>query len=583
MHISQVKIKGFRNYKSDIINFNEKTLIIGQNDIGKSNLLYALRLLLDKNISDSELELDESDFYVYEETNEIAIQIKFSKIVEACVVEKFKGYVHDSGDLFICLKAERDSTGKIETKFYAGKDEDSLDEISGRFYIKTLNIEYVGSSRNLGNYIKKERKRLLQDAMKIRTEAEVSQDNSTMDAIKTDIVKTNIKIKSLSYISRSTESVNNELSKMSSHHKDTDINFNVVTNTADDILNNLELVSRVNEKDLIVGGYGRNNQIFISLWTRKNQIQEEIPTSVTIYCIEEPEAHLHPHQQRKLARYLINELNGQVILSSHSPQIASEFESKSIIRLYDDNNCTRSANNGCSEAIEEAFDGFSYRLNIIPAEAFFSKAVLLVEGPSEELFYKALANSLGIDLDRLNISILKVDGIGFKIYIYVLKALGIKYVIRTDNDIFKNSNGVGFRCAGVQRCIDVYKTYFESVPEIEALLTKEESIKKLKRGSIPKSVQSLVNQFQNQFESIGLFLANFDLENDMYSSAIKNELESFYERNSQAEVVKKMTENKALTMYSFLKEHWGALSKLKSDDLAKPLIRCVELVGESID
>lgn len=41
-------MKGFRNFKDTKVNFNEKTLIIGANDIGKSNLIYALRILLDK-------------------------------------------------------------------------------------------------------------------------------------------------------------------------------------------------------------------------------------------------------------------------------------------------------------------------------------------------------------------------------------------------------------------------------------------------------------------------------------------------------------------------------------------------------
>lgn len=50
MYITNVLMKGFRNFKDTKVNFNEKTLIIGANDIGKSNLIYALRILLDKKI-----------------------------------------------------------------------------------------------------------------------------------------------------------------------------------------------------------------------------------------------------------------------------------------------------------------------------------------------------------------------------------------------------------------------------------------------------------------------------------------------------------------------------------------------------
>ena len=60
-----------------------------------------------------------------------------------------------------------------------------------------------------------------------------------------------------------------------------------------------------------------------------------------------------------------------------------------------------------------------YRMSILPAEAFFASAVLLVEGPSEMLFYNVLAEKIGVDLDALNISILSVDGIQFDVYIKI--------------------------------------------------------------------------------------------------------------------------------------------------------------------
>lgn len=46
MILKQIYIKGFRNYKEAMINFEKNTLIIGANDIGKTNLIYALRQLL---------------------------------------------------------------------------------------------------------------------------------------------------------------------------------------------------------------------------------------------------------------------------------------------------------------------------------------------------------------------------------------------------------------------------------------------------------------------------------------------------------------------------------------------------------
>ena len=57
MRLEKLRIKGFRNFNDAEVVFQEKSLIIGANDVGKTNLLYALRLLFDKTISEHDLEL----------------------------------------------------------------------------------------------------------------------------------------------------------------------------------------------------------------------------------------------------------------------------------------------------------------------------------------------------------------------------------------------------------------------------------------------------------------------------------------------------------------------------------------------
>ncbi len=42
MKIDRVILKGFRNYKIATINFNNNTLIIGENDVGKTNLILCI-------------------------------------------------------------------------------------------------------------------------------------------------------------------------------------------------------------------------------------------------------------------------------------------------------------------------------------------------------------------------------------------------------------------------------------------------------------------------------------------------------------------------------------------------------------
>ena len=55
MILADITLKGFRNYKDAHIKLEKNTLIIGANDVGKTNLIWAMRLLLDRSLSDYDL------------------------------------------------------------------------------------------------------------------------------------------------------------------------------------------------------------------------------------------------------------------------------------------------------------------------------------------------------------------------------------------------------------------------------------------------------------------------------------------------------------------------------------------------
>lgn len=82
MQIEKVRIKGFRNFVDEEIVFAQQTLIIGPNDIGKTNLLYALRILLDRSLSDRDLDLEISDYNIYSVEKEVQITLYFTDVVE---------------------------------------------------------------------------------------------------------------------------------------------------------------------------------------------------------------------------------------------------------------------------------------------------------------------------------------------------------------------------------------------------------------------------------------------------------------------------------------------------------------------
>ncbi len=70
MHLQKIFIKNFRNFSEFTINFdNGFQTIIGENNVGKSNLYHAIRLILDTNLSYKDRLLEEQNFNGFKETS----------------------------------------------------------------------------------------------------------------------------------------------------------------------------------------------------------------------------------------------------------------------------------------------------------------------------------------------------------------------------------------------------------------------------------------------------------------------------------------------------------------------------------
>ena len=64
MHISSIVVVNFRNFKFlEIRNLSGAAVIVGENGVGKTNLVAALRLVLDPSLPDTARELDAEDFW----------------------------------------------------------------------------------------------------------------------------------------------------------------------------------------------------------------------------------------------------------------------------------------------------------------------------------------------------------------------------------------------------------------------------------------------------------------------------------------------------------------------------------------
>ena len=507
----------------------------------------------------------------------MVIRAYLSDVVEDCVVARMPGYISNDGQMVIQFKAWRQD-GKVDYRFYCGKSdrEEDLKECAGPFYRKYMNIKYIGSRRDFWGFINKSKMQLLNQAKQNRSEEVIAADDALYTELAERLKFVDEKIPELSYVKNATEQLNGELAKLSIHNKEQEVLFDTSAMDIEQVISNVSISSKHKHKRLVIGGEGRINQIYLSLWATQNQ-QTATSNEVSIVCIEE---------QRELAAYLGQMLNGQVILTSHSPFIVSEFSPNSIIRLYKDkNNQTNVASDGCSEAIEAGFEGLGYRMSVLPAEAFFADYVILVEGPSEEMLYRTMASQIGIDLDRMNISILCVNGVDFATYVRILEAMEIRWSIRTDNDEIPVPKTDKIRFAGIERGIECFMANpeFDS-DEDERLFNEHKKHLRYTAGEdIPKVVKEAVEWLKDFLDNYYIEVADKDLETDLYNSCLHDALNEYYDPDDKMkghDVIRAMKTRKAINMYQFLKAKKDKLYLLKEDKIATPLKDACNVIEE---
>jgi len=166
----------------------------------------------------------------------------------------------------------------------------------------------------------------------------------------------------------------------------------------------------------------------------KNRLQQDYDRlAEPIIAIEEPEAHLHPGAIRSVWS-IINDLPGQKIIVTHSGDILSEVPVRSIRRL-----ATVSGHSVCNFISERALEAeevrkFNHHVRRNRGELLFARTWLLVEGETDVSVFVECAEILGINLHQRGIRVVEYSQVDLKIFVKAADALGIQWHVVADND-----------------------------------------------------------------------------------------------------------------------------------------------------
>ncbi|VVM26396.1 FIG131328: Predicted ATP-dependent endonuclease of the OLD family [uncultured Gammaproteobacteria bacterium] len=123
----------------------------------------------------------------------------------------------------------------------------------------------------------------------------------------------NERVKRLNYVKGATSLVNDELKKLSHNYTEYEVHLDSGAIKVHQFIDNLELGASTAGSALMLGD-GRNNQILLALWKAKSEREFDPDNEVIFYCVEEPEAHLHPHQQENWQTILSKSFQDKLLL-----------------------------------------------------------------------------------------------------------------------------------------------------------------------------------------------------------------------------------------------------------------------------
>ncbi len=208
------------------------------------------------------------------------------------------------------------------------------------------------------------------------------------------------------------------------------------------ILERLELTLADHEQGA-TRGLGLHNVLFMA--AELLALERDNDPCLPLVLIEEPEAHLHPQLQLRLVEFFRRETEPQdghtrlqIILTSHSPNIASKVGLKHVTLMHAGQAFSlRAPTTKLDPSDYEFLERF---LDVTRADLFFARGLLIVEGDAESILLPTLAELIGCALTEHGVSVINVGSIGLFRYARIFQRsdnieLPIRVACVADRDI----------------------------------------------------------------------------------------------------------------------------------------------------
>ncbi len=422
MKISHVEISNFRALEVVSVPLNQFSVLIGENDVGKTSFLFALeKFFAGKKLTET------TDWFKEETANDIRIVLTFQDVIDA---DELEGFTRADGSIVLSKVFEFGKAPVVKVTL----DDNSAVAVTApvlKKWFSSENFHFIPVRRDLAVQFSMTKTALLGKILRAKMKQSLEDGNGTTSL--TELEKT---------LKSSLDEPRKELQRYlqeQMHNDSVSIGFDELeidpiegvsfkVKLSDDRVENVLIQNR---------GAGTQNNLIIALF---RLIAELKLAGYFIFAMEEPENSLHPKAQRQLLSVIQDISKGsQVIVTTHSPVFIDRSKYENNILL------TRTAK---GNTIAKTFDPAQLSqirtdLGIRASDALLkggSNCAILVEGKTEEDGFPIFMEMLGLSEFKLGIAIINIGGSDFpkvRSTAQLLLAYDIPCVIVLDSDAKK--------------------------------------------------------------------------------------------------------------------------------------------------
>jgi len=417
--IRKLIIENYRSIERLEVELSMLNALIGPNSSGKTNILKALDLIVGATYP-SVRSFNDSDFYLHDTSRTILIEVRFQNPIQyrGYDIHGFKLTFNGNDVNYVAI----DSMGNTLQYSPSGRDVKVTNEMREEVSMMYLPLDRQAYQQITPSQWKIYGKLLRYIANKIPDHDKDNFKRAVENSFTQHI---------FSHV-RQAEELLKEYVK-----EQTGLDLSLKLSIIDPIFVLKDVRPRVTsltgfEVDIENEGAGVQSAVAIAI----ARTYAEIVQKPLILAIEEPELYLHPHGCRHFYKILkeLSRKGVQVIYTTHERSFVNVADLESILLVKKENGGTKVYT--CRESIADidaikTASKFDEELN----EVFFASKVILVEGPVDKIACKLALERLGVELDKLNISVIDCGAnTGIKPMAEILRSFNIDTYVLIDED-----------------------------------------------------------------------------------------------------------------------------------------------------